>query len=145
MARKREPALAPINRQHGVFSVGGNALIEAREQIQAIAIQIARLEMSKTIQQKWDGDIGEYVHEAFPEIDVPAVKAAIDARFKLLNKVLPDLKQVEMKIDADVEQVTTSVDMSDTELVNRLFYYLNQAEKGTEAEQEAGDEEFNFL
>lgn len=50
---------------------------------------------------------------------VSAVKAEADLHLKLLNKVLPDLKAIELK-DTIGQPVTNGRLMSDTELVHRL-------------------------
>jgi hypothetical protein len=63
---------------------------------------------------------GQYI--APPPVDsvtISAVKAEIDARMKLLNKVLPDLKAIELK-DTIGQPVINGRLMSDTELVHRL-------------------------
>lgn len=127
-------------------------LIDIEEQFHAIGLQIARLEASGVFTQVWDAELQEYRMEASPPVDVPAVKAALDARFKLLNKVLPDLKQQEIIQHIDGQLDTgEAVDMTDDELLSRMMFYLNrpalEAEEAPEApeiEQEAEEEGIDF-
>lgn len=67
-----------------------------------------------------DVETGQYI--APPPVDssvIGAVKAEADLHLKLLNKVLPDLKAIEMK-DTIAEAQTNGRLMSDTELIHRL-------------------------
>lgn len=64
-----------------------------------------------------------------PPIDatvVSAVRAEADLHLKLLNKVLPDLKAIELK-DTIGQAVTNGRMMSDTELIHRLRHLGMQA------------------
>jgi hypothetical protein len=65
---------------------------------------------------------GQYL--APPPVDstvLAAVKAEADLHLKLLNKVLPDLKAIEMKDTIGQAQVNGRL-MTDTELVHRLMH-----------------------
>lgn len=67
-------------------------------------------------------DTGQYL--APPPVDsavVSAVKAEADLHLKMLNKVLPDLKAIELKDTIGQAQVNGRM-MSDTELIHRLMH-----------------------
>jgi hypothetical protein len=70
-------------------------LIDTEDNLRAIQLLIARLEVAGTYQIVVDPHSGEKQETLLPPIDPTPIKAALDARFKLLNKVLPDLKSVE--------------------------------------------------
>ena len=70
-------------------------LINTEDNLRNIQLLIARLEIAGTYQTVVDPHSGEIEERLIPPIDPAPVKAALDARFKLLNKVLPDLKSVE--------------------------------------------------
>ena len=69
-----------------------------------------------------NAETGQYL--APPPVDstvVSAVKAEADLHLKMLNKVLPDLKAIELK-DTIGQAQTNGRLMSDTELVHRLMH-----------------------
>lgn len=109
-------------------------LIDVETHLNCIMIQIARLEQSGVIQQIYDPEIGGYRTEVAPPVDSTAIKAAIDSRFKLLNKVLPDLRSVEIRQEVSGHLDTGPQEpMSDAELANRLMYF---ARRQSQAEAE---------
>jgi hypothetical protein len=69
--------------------------IDAVDNLEAIRILISRLEISGTWQYVTDTQTGIKELQRMRDEDVPALKAALDARFKLLDKVLPSLQSVE--------------------------------------------------
>ena len=76
---------------------------------------------------------------------IAALKGAMDGHFKLLNKVLPDLRSVELT-GADGEALIPKAEVSNIELAARLLYLARSAGVTVDAEvEEAEDEGLDFL
>lgn len=96
-AERDEYAIRKAQRKKGsrLSAAEVRQLIDTEDNLRAIQLLIARLEVAGTYQHVCDPHSGEMVETLLPPIDPTPIKAALDARFKLLNKVLPDLKSVE--------------------------------------------------
>ena len=77
--RERKKALQKILRRQ----------IEDLRLLEGIAYGLQRLELS--------GTIDAYTGQPRPMEDVQAISAALNVRLRLLNKILPDLKSVELE------------------------------------------------
>jgi len=73
---------------------------------------------------------------------IAAIKAGADIAAKLLNKVLPDLKQVEIRADEtkDAERILESIDIS-----NRLRIYKESANRRDAAAVVVVEDPLEFL
>ena len=69
--------------------------IDPEENLLNIRLLIARLEISGTLQEVFDGETQTWQTERMADENIPAVTAALNARFKLLDKVLPSLQSIE--------------------------------------------------
>ena len=96
-AERDEYAIRKAERKKGgrLSASEVRQLIDTEDNLRAIQLLIARLEVAGTYQTVLDPHSGEMQETLLPPIDPTPIKAALDARFKLLNKVLPDLKSVE--------------------------------------------------
>lgn len=76
---------------------------------------------------------------------ISALKGALDGHFKLLNKVLPDLRSVELT-GADGEALIPRQEVSNVELAARLLYHLRATGTTVEGEVvEPEDDGLDFL
>lgn len=124
---------APINLRQ-LKSVGARKALQRIEEREHLRLEIETRELIHKMQDAafllymgYEGTIDD------PDLQMPlsrdrimALKSAADISGKLLNKVLPDLKQVELSESSDGNSEAV---LQDIDLANRLRLYIDAKAK----------------